>query len=55
MNVGKLFVSMAVCMVAITLAMFVGLIMERYVGLDQNIVWFIFGGAYFYTCQKLGF
>lgn len=52
--VGKMFVGLAVCAVFIVLAMVVGLVMERYTGLDENIVWFIFGGAYFQTCQKLG-
>lgn len=54
MNVGKLFLGLAVCLTFIVLAMVVGVFIERYIGVDENVVWFIFGGAYFQTAQKLG-
>jgi len=54
MGIGKLLIGAAACLVAVTLAMIVGVVIELYTGLDDRAVWFIFGGVYFQVCQKMG-
>ena len=54
MSIGKLLIGAAFCLVAVTLATPVGLVVEHYTGLDDRVIWFIFGGVYFQVCQKMG-
>jgi len=54
MSIGKLFIGAAACLAALTLAMIIGVVVERYTGLDDRAVWFIFGGVYVQVCQKMG-
>lgn len=54
MNIGKLFLGLGLAAVFVFLAMIVGLGLRAWIGIDENIIWFIFGGCYFNVAQKMG-
>lgn len=54
MNIGKLLLGLGLSAVFIVAAMLVGISLHAWTGIDDRIVWFIFGGCYFNVAQKLG-
>ena len=54
MNIGKILLGLGLSAAFIVAAMLVGLTLNAWLGIDENIVWFVFGGCYFNIAQKMG-
>ena len=54
MFVAKVLKGLALAAVMVSLAMVCGVFLSEWLGVNEGIIWFIFGGAYNDLCRKWG-